>query len=285
MRSSSIPRPHAFAYSEQPDVDNLPPWAPARFPQTLPMDIADVASSIWIGLDTNTDTCAHAQHCDDECSTSVPWLDRNAPPLDATLLAELDAQLLHRPEQAFADICWAAAVHDVDASTSAPVPSAHPPLADLTNTSSVAFTSLDPFEDDDQFGQDACPPDPYEDGEFHPREDEDVYLPAPPYGADSPRAVDEHNRLLGAPFADTLNFTPLRRHDLPFSKGDPAHDPYPRYKPDLDAAALLMLQPQPLTHWHVSGTVAADSVGSYPIPRTPKAPGRLFAYFHARTRP
>ncbi|KAJ7206798.1 hypothetical protein GGX14DRAFT_567877 [Mycena pura] len=29
-------------------------------------------------------------------STSVPWLDRNTPPLDATFLAELDAQLLNR---------------------------------------------------------------------------------------------------------------------------------------------------------------------------------------------
>ncbi|KAJ7066383.1 hypothetical protein C8F01DRAFT_699273 [Mycena amicta] len=148
---SHIPRAHAFAYRTPAYIDDFPPWAPALFPQpqTLPTDVVslDAASSLWIEPEREESCYGSEEFSLSFSQLGIPWLnDTITPAFDATLLAALasDAQLLYCPEQAFADICWAAAVHDVDGDASAnlptpgrrspTVPDAHPPLADVTNT-------------------------------------------------------------------------------------------------------------------------------------------------------
>nr|GAT56843.1 ADP-ribosylation factor [Mycena chlorophos] len=245
MSSPRIPREHAFAYSARAGpatatyIDDFPPWAPALFPrpQLLPTDAVsiDAASSLWIE-EQQSYTEEHS-----ELDPHIPWLDDGV--FDAGLLATLalDEQLLYWPEQAFADICWAAAVYEppvvVQKPAPATVPDPHPPLADVTNRRSPPPLPI-----------------PEQDEETDTETETITSTPAPPYS----RAVDEHNRLL----ALNYDFAPLRRRDVEAKEDYMRIDPFPRYlQPNtatstLDAAAaLLMLQPTPQTHWQVSGSV------------------------------
>ncbi|KAF7309016.1 hypothetical protein MKEN_01102600 [Mycena kentingensis (nom. inval.)] len=313
MYPSLIPRAHAFAYSTSSSasfLDDLPPWAPALFPQALPTDVVslDAASSVWIEGELELDdtepaevsSALYASNCTANLRV-VPWLDNN---FDAQLLAELDPQLLFCPEEAFAEICWAAAVHDVDPppkptlrpSTRAPapvVPDAHPPLADVTNRKPSPPQQSQPVR-----AQPRIPRPSTNRSRSTP-----ILPPAPPYIPPSTSAVDAHNRLLGAPFAG-FDFAPMRRRDVASANGDPTRiDPFPRHlqpHTTLDAAAaLLMLQPAPAAHWHVSGSVSMGANGgaaAYPYPtpapsrsnsnsasaQGPKPPSRFLSYLQPR---
>ncbi|KAF7309975.1 hypothetical protein MIND_00370300 [Mycena indigotica] len=256
MSSHHIPR-HAFACTPTTAayVDDFPPWAPVL--QTLPTDV-DAASSVWI------------EPLGEERAHRVPWLDDVLLEFDANLLATLalDEQLLYFPEEAFADVCWAAAVLE---------PEPESPRASIQERLMASpLSSHAELENEDNDVDDVD------------------FTPAPPYMAPTFSAVDEHNRLVGTPFAESFSrdFAPLRRRDVVAKYNDPMRiDPFPRdLQPNtsLDAAAaLLMLQPSPQSFWQVSGTVGVGTgdgmpIGAYPIRSTPKASSRFLAYLTSR---
>ncbi|KAJ7491877.1 hypothetical protein FB451DRAFT_510602 [Mycena latifolia] len=209
------------------DVLDLPPWAPQmiwedpRDPQTI---AAASASAARIPQDTAGRSDA-----------LPPWLDRTSlgTSFDRGAFAALDAELLHHPMRAFADVCWAQAVLDRDSTE-------HEPALE-------SESHAPPESGDDELILER------HEYEYLYRVDAD---PTPPRRASPPAELDRPP--MPMPFADKLNTTPLslpprcfEALHVPVSAhaAQYLHAPYPprslKPKPDSDADSNWYPSPPP----------------------------------------
>ncbi|KAJ7091556.1 hypothetical protein B0H15DRAFT_241873 [Mycena belliarum] len=116
------PRAHAFAIGPGPqeaqsERDPAPDtiWSDAalleRLAPRLTRDFELEGFDLDFDLDLDPDAPGEG---DAEADGPCPWLDRTslATAFDRAAFAALDAELLHDPARAFADVCWAAAVRE-----------------------------------------------------------------------------------------------------------------------------------------------------------------------------